>query len=139
LFKYDEISPSCLVYKQDTKAYSQTKRYEGDFVTGQINCRGKIYWSVKVGCTRMMVHRLIYLLHYRYIKDNHVINHKDGNSLNNKIANLEEVSFAENARRKKLISKTGHVNITRNVRKNVLLGYVLNGRRYRGQGLLFLY
>jgi len=49
------------------------------------------------GLKNFNVHRLIALFHIKPFRKNLQINHKDGNKLNNNIANLEMVTSSENS------------------------------------------
>lgn len=89
-FYYDESSPSCLRYKQDTLNYKK------DEVAGHLDHYG--YWDVynKRTCK---VHRIIWLLFNKNLPIDLYINHIDNNPSNNKISNLELVTPSENSSR----------------------------------------
>lgn len=63
-------------------------------------------WRVQLNDQRFQVHRIIWLLTYKYLDADLVIDHLDGNPLNNLISNLEMKTQVENARNKKPQSKT---------------------------------
>lgn len=65
-------------------------------------------WTIKFKMRMVKVHRIIWELAYGEIPDNHVVDHIDGNSLNNSIENLRTVSSETNSRNR-CISKN---NIT---------------------------
>lgn len=134
---YDETSPSCLKYAVGNNGTGRNKRYAGDCITSINRSRTKNYWCLKIGKNTALAHRLVLILHGIPIPDHCVVNHKDGNSLNNKISNLEIATVAENARRKVLKNKTGHVNIDMNVRQGIIRGYVVKGSSYGGKNFYF--
>ena len=49
----------------------------------------------------LLCSRIIFLLHNHYLTDGKTIDHIDGNSLNNKISNLREVTILENSYNRK--------------------------------------
>ena len=66
---------------------------------GSIDKNG--YLIIKFKGKHYKSHRLCWILHYGHIDDNLVIDHIDGNVLNNKISNLRLVTVAENNRNTK--------------------------------------
>lgn len=58
-------------------------------------------WRVQLNNQRFQVHRIIWLLTYKYIDEDLVIDHLDGNPLNNLISNLEMKTQVENTRNRK--------------------------------------
>lgn len=62
-----------------------------------ITTNNKSYWRVQINGKSYRVHRIIKILETgKDISENMVVNHKDGNGLNNKIENLEICSQQEN-------------------------------------------
>jgi hypothetical protein len=91
-FYYDETSPTFLRWKVDMqygKWKQSTNRYAGD-VAGTKSKKG----AYDVGLFRInrKVHRVIYEMFHGEIAKGLVIDHIDGNSLNNEINNLRTVS-----------------------------------------------
>lgn len=84
-FEYSETSPSFLIWKD-------TKKPAGFL----IKTNNKNYWRVTVGKQKFMVHRLIATLIHGNISLQMVVNHLDGNGLNNHRNNLEVCSQAIN-------------------------------------------
>lgn len=82
---YDESSLSCLIWKTTGKA-------AGSITT--IN--NKKYWKVRISGRVYRVHRLIVLLNKLYLTKDLVVDHLDGNSLNNKLSNLRVCTQEEN-------------------------------------------
>ena len=98
LFDYDE-SEGKLKWKNH---YSRSDR-NGQYA-GSIN--GKGYYCVTINNKSFRVHRLIWLYHNDYLPD--IIDHKDGNKLNNRIENLREATIQQNSSNKSgLGSNTG--------------------------------
>lgn len=58
---------------------------------------GKSYWSVSKDNVEYFVHRLICTMLYGDLADDLVVNHIDGNGLNNKVENLEVVTLRINS------------------------------------------
>jgi hypothetical protein len=76
---------------------------------------GKVYRRVGVDGKIYAAHRLIWLLVHKTWPENQ-IDHIDGNSLNNRIENLRDVTHAENHKNRKKTNKntSGHSGVTRN-------------------------
>lgn len=95
VFEYDVTSPTFLRWKSP-KFYSNRK--VGD-VAGSFNKNG--YVAVSYCRKPYLAHRLIWVMFNKTeIPYGMVINHKDCNPSNNRIENLECVSFKENNRKK---------------------------------------
>jgi hypothetical protein len=88
-FKYDESIPSFLSWK--THSY---KHNVGD-PAGFVKSVG--YWYVGLNNKVYRVHRVIYALFNETFDESLVINHIDGNKLNNNIVNLEAITQKENS------------------------------------------
>ena len=86
-FVYDESSHSCL-------RWSRNGRVAGSY-SGQ-------YFKVELDKVNLFIHRVIWVMTYGEIPDGYVINHKDCNTKNNKLENLELVLTVNNNRRKKM-------------------------------------
>lgn len=82
-FRYDANSKSGLIWLK-------TQKEAGT------NCHG--YWKVKLFGKQWYAHRIVWLLFNDAVGFKMVIDHLDGNSTNNKIENLREVSCSENLR-----------------------------------------
>jgi len=116
IFYYDESSPTGLRYKVNRyKNRGAVAKYAGD-VAGVVKLnsqsktpRGYIVTTGSLfsdNITAMMAHRIVWILNHHSISKELVIDHIDGNPLNNYINNLREVSQQENSRNKKVSTRT---------------------------------
>ena len=112
---YDENSPSGLVWKYDS---ANTK------VGAAAGTKAK-YWYVSQGNKRFTCHRVVWKLLVGDVPKGYVINHIDNDPFNNKIENLEMITYAENSRRS--AAHTG-----RKLRKNNTTGF--NGIVFAASG-----
>lgn len=104
---YDETSPSCLRWRVDTKSgrgYAKILTKAGD-VVGTKESKG--YWHCQINKTRLYNHKIIWIL-CGNSKAN-VIDHINGDTSDNRISNLREVSRTENMQnlKKYCINKSG--------------------------------
>lgn len=94
IFTYDENSPSCLTWKINK---GSTKiGFPAGYV--RLSNKNKSYFVVFLDRKCYLVHRIIWVLVNGTIAVSKVINHKDGNSLNNRLDNLEECTTTHNNR-----------------------------------------
>jgi hypothetical protein len=77
---------------------------------GHINSNG--YEVITVSRKIMKTHQIVFVMHHGYMPN--IIDHIDGNRLNNKIENLREVTRSENGYNRKIHknNKTGYKNVT---------------------------
>lgn len=75
-------------------------------------CNGKPYRKVSVMRKTMYVHHVVFLLHHGFLPKR--IDHKDGNSINNKIENLRAATQSQNIANSKLskLSTSGYKGVT---------------------------
>ena len=93
-FYIDTSSPSGLRWK---KQQHRSRKYADD-QAGSILTKesGKKYWQIKLNNKVYKVHRIVYVLHTGAIEQDLVIDHIDGNGLNNKVENLRLVTHLVN-------------------------------------------
>ena len=99
-FYLDSDSKSGLRYKNNS-AGSRHHYKVGDDAGHISGTKEKPYWKVYVRGNYYLAHRVIYLLKYGSLDTSKVINHIDGNSLNNNLNNLEEIYQTLNSLKKK--------------------------------------
>lgn len=104
-FYLDPTSETGLMWRVFNRAIKEeSKRFPGD-VAGfkkRIAGGGFDYYRVKLKGINYAVHRIVWVLHHnKNIPVGYVINHKDGNTFNNSIENLEICLQKENMRRRK--------------------------------------
>ena len=98
-FYIDDTSPSGLRWKVDNTTFNRKNKRQAGDVAGHLatsrHGRGS-YWKVRVGKKLMACHRVVYAIATGNLDPKLVIHHIDGNSLNNCISNLAEVSQSYN-------------------------------------------
>jgi len=95
-FAYDASSPSGLVRIKGVFNGLYEKGNIGNCGHKRMRSSGKQFWAIKFKNYAVQVHRVIWQLVYGEIPDSLVIDHIDGNSLNNNINNLRVVTRAIN-------------------------------------------
>lgn len=112
IFVYDESSPTFLsrIFKNKLRP-TGTKRIKNNDVESLV---------VTFNKKQLLVHRVIYMLHFHYIQDGFIIDHIDGNVLNNKIENLRSVPVVLNTRNCKLTTrnKSGIQGVCKRIKNN---------------------
>lgn len=129
-FYIDKTSPSGLRLKKKHKNNKTTQI--GDVVGTKVkSSTGKYYWRVKVGPTAYFAHRVVFLLAHGHIDNELVINHIDGNGLNNSICNLEQTTHSMNSYKKLIRSdnKTSHNGLSFTKYKGVIDGVLSKFRK----------
>lgn len=106
-FVYDETSPSCLKWRVGRRSgvNGATIKKPAGSDAGTLTNKG--YWVVPsnntiLGKGRVLAHVLIWKMHNGPVPDGFIIDHEDGDSTNNRIANLRLVTSAGNSRNKKM-------------------------------------
>lgn len=97
LYYLDSTSPSGLRWKQAGGRGPYTHK-KGDVAGSFMKSTG--YWTVVLNKRRILSHRVVYLLSNKSISSDYYIDHIDGDTSNNNIENLRQVSPSENARNK---------------------------------------
>lgn len=113
-FMLNADSPSGLSYKQDVR--TGVNNCSVRFKAGS-HCTSKKADSWMVACDNVTLrtHRIVYLLAHGSIDSSKVIDHINGNPLDNSIRNLREITQQENRRNAKIHSKntTGVTGVSR--------------------------
>lgn len=102
-FYYDETSPSCLRYLNDS---FKAKAHQS---AGYQEKNG--YWRVKLNNKIRLVHRLVFVLAHNELDSESIVDHIDGNPANNKIENLKKVTHGENCRNRKSKNDKGNAGV----------------------------
>lgn len=122
LFEISDSSPSGLVWKTDRVNISNTIKARAGERAGSIMKRK--YWTVPVNGKYVKVHRVVMTLHTKQdLTDPDIlVNHIDGNGLNNKVSNLEFCNHRENAIRTTNFSRntSGVVGVSEYVSRDVV-------------------
>ena len=71
------------------------KNNKGEIKTNYIPSTG--YIRIRIGNTKYLLHRLIALTFLENLENKEIVNHIDGNKLNNNLDNLEWTSYSENS------------------------------------------
>ena len=107
---YDSVNGK-LFWKQTGKGRTGKLNIKEENIAGSIHKSG--YMHVCVDGVHYRLHRVMWLLYYGEFPKG-VIDHIDGNKLNNKISNLRDVSIKENnlnMRRSRVDSTTGFLGV----------------------------
>ena len=101
IFCYDESSPSGLIFKCDRTTFNGKRiiKKAGDNVGTILSAGKKKYWQTTLNRHPLRVHRIIAKMFLVDYSENLLINHIDGNGLNNKLSNLEVVDNKGNSNR----------------------------------------
>lgn len=91
-FQIDPQSPTGIILKDSSKDFKAIGK-----PCGYMKKPGsKSYWAVSKDGIEYYVHRIIYTLHHGEFDTSLIINHIDGNGLNNNVENLELVTIRLN-------------------------------------------
>lgn len=111
ILKIDESSPSGLTWlRRENIEEKWNDRYANNSAGWKAtNASGYQRWNVQVTYNdkknTLLCSRIIFLLHNGYLTEGKEIDHADGNSLNNKINNLRELTRYQNQHNAKLQKK----------------------------------
>lgn len=120
----DTTSPSGLVWKISVgsgKKLKTFKTYSGKVAGSIHSSKGKSYYNFQYDKKKFLAHRIIMILLYGTIPEGMVVNHIDGNGLNNSYDNLEVCTQARNC----ILTKTITEGLTEGNTKSGFLGVSL--------------
>lgn len=108
-FIYDVTSPSHLTRIKGTSNGIREFGRKGHCGNQRVREGGYRVWTVKFKKRNVQIHRIIWQLFYGTIPQGLVVDHIDGNPLNNEISNLRLITQAENRRntKKSVKNKSG--------------------------------
>jgi hypothetical protein len=116
----------------EVKIYSNSKHAKGRELSQFLNPNG--YLIVKLNNKSVQIHQLVALFYLGERNENLVVNHKDGNKLNNKIENLEYVTIAENI--KHAVKNGLHVSSNPEKHGNYKDGRCKDSKKYKNEWYL---
>ena len=93
----------------------------------KVGCIKNGYWHLKVNFKDYRLHRVIYLIHHGFMPN--LIDHKDGNPLNNKIENLRECTNSQNNYNSKIpVTNTSGMKGLRKKRNRWIVEFYIDGK-----------
>lgn len=130
IFEYSENSPSGLLYKIDiynSRGFIHTRKGLSAGTVLKDKSKKPKSWQINTSFGKFSAHRVVWNLFNGEIPKGLVIDHIDGNPLNNNIKNLRVVSQAENNRN----SARDHFRLNCPLPNGVSIRDVANGSRSR--------
>lgn len=116
ILKIDENSPSGLTWlPRNDRQFNHSNQYAGNINTYKkknYSC-WKLSLAYKGKSYSLKCSRIIFLLKHGYLTDGKIVDHADGNPLNNKVDNLREVTEYQNNQNSKLpkTNTSGHKGV----------------------------
>jgi len=116
-------------YNPDDGSFTWTKTRNYMCVEGAkagCICPAQGYLRVRVNRKLYMAHRLAFILMGVKLEDEFVVDHRDGDRLNNKWSNLRKCLPKENGKNKRTMASntTGHKGVTYHKRDKVWISYI---------------
>lgn len=96
LVRYDEDSPTKLFWIKDVSTVAKTGSVAGNNLKNP-----SAYPKISVRHYSLLIHRIVYTLHFGTIPDGMVVDHIDGNKKNNNISNLRVTTPSQNCYNRK--------------------------------------
>lgn len=129
-FEYSEESPSGLIWKDRPLSHFKRKelflRFNKNKKCGfnHLDKKGRNSWNVNLDGKRFLCHRIVYMLFNELLTSDELIDHIDGNPLNNCINNLRIASQKENLRnsKKRKSNTSGFKGVSKH--RNKWLSYI---------------
>lgn len=123
-FKYSESSPSKLERVKIVETSGNCNGVLGDVGYTRLNKSGSLSWVIKFKNKSIPIHRLIWALFNEETPENMVVDHIDGDAMNNRIENLRCVTQGVNClNKKKLKSNTSGTTGVYLVKKRGQISY----------------
>ena len=121
-FRVEPSSPSGLVWKRDrVNSLGRVRTYKNK----PAGSKGSRYWVVEYKNQSIPVHRLIWFINNPEFDQELDIDHINGDSFDNRIENLRQVTKSANARNRVLPSRTGLTYVYLSKRKHTSPHYLL--------------
>lgn len=137
ILKIDETSKSGLRWKKrNIDKSGWNNKYAGkEAGTLKFSSKGLPAYQIKINYNgiskKYYVHRIIYYIYHGHIDDKLLIDHKNGNPLDNKIKNLRMCTHSQNRQNSKIQStnKLGYKNIIKNKNGTYRVYFNVNKKR----------
>lgn len=123
-FYIDCKSPSGISWKKNNNANSPVNRkFSGDHAGSILRrkCGKPASWVLSLFNTKMQAHRVVWILHGNKLESGMVIDHINGNPLDNRIENLRQVTDADNSRNqaKRVDNTSGVTGVSVNIMSGI--------------------
>jgi hypothetical protein len=133
---YDESSPTFLRWNINSFSGKNKLQVAKGSPSGSLNRGTRVpYYITQYKNVKILNHRIIWTLFYGEIKEGFVVDHIDGNRLNNNIINLREISKRHNSHNQSIrpVNNTGVTGVSFKYQDG-RTGVVAHWRTLAGQG-----